>query len=74
MPSRKDSPVSFQLPQMVTTIDAVAAMAALMSVVASGDLTPMEAGELTKIVQAFAKIIETAELEQRIRKLEETTT
>jgi hypothetical protein len=59
---------------MVTTIDAVAAMAALMSVVASGDLTPMEAGELTKIVQAFAKIIETAELEQRIRKLEETTT
>ena len=27
-PPRKDSPVSFQLPRMVTTFDAVAAMAA----------------------------------------------
>lgn len=44
----------------------------LVGAVASGDLTPMEAAELTKIIQAFAKIIETAELKQRIRKLEET--
>jgi hypothetical protein len=71
-PPRKDSPVSFRLPPMVTTVDAVAAMAALVGAVASGELTPIEAGELTKIIQAFAKIIETAELEQRIRKLEET--
>jgi hypothetical protein len=70
-PPRKDSPVAFRLPPMVTTFDAVAAMAALVGAVASGDLTPMEASELTKIVQAFAKIIETAELEQRIRALEE---
>ncbi len=34
--------------------------------VVSGDLTPMEAGELTKIFQAFAKILETAELERRV--------
>ena len=39
--------------------------------VGRGDLTPTEAGELTKMVQAFAKIIETAELEDRVRKLEE---
>jgi hypothetical protein len=30
-----------------------------------------EAAELTKMVQAFAKIIETSELEERVRKLEE---
>ena len=34
-----------------------------------GTLT--EAAELTKMVQAFAKIIETAEFEERVRKLEE---
>jgi hypothetical protein len=39
--------------------------------VGQGDLTPTEAGELTKMVQASAKIIETAELEERVRKLEE---
>ena len=51
--------------------DAVPAMGALVKAVGRGDLTPAEAAELTKIVQAFAKIIETAELEERVRKLEE---
>ena len=40
----------------------------------TGDLTPAEAGELTKMVQAFAKIIETAELEERVRKLDQQMT
>ncbi len=70
-PPRKDSPVSFALQPMKASGDAVAAMAALVDAVAAGDLTPMEAGELTKMVQAFAKVIETAELEERICKLEE---
>ena len=46
-------------------------MGALVKAVGRGDLTPAEAAELTKMVQAFAKIIETAELEERVRKLEE---
>jgi hypothetical protein len=48
-------------------------MGALLKAVAEGDLTPTEAAELTRMVQAFAKIIETAEFEERIRKLEEAT-
>ena len=71
LPPRKDSPVAFDLPEMTTLNDAVPAMGALVKVVGQGDLTPAEAGELTKMVQAFAKIIETAELEERVRKLEE---
>ena len=59
------------LPEMKTLNDAVPAMGALVKAVGQGDLTPTEAGELTKMVQAFAKIIETAELEERVRKLEE---
>ena len=71
LPPRKDSPVAFDLPEMKTLNDAVPAMGALVKAVGQGDLTPTEAGELTKMVQAFAKIIETAELEERVRKLEE---
>jgi Family of unknown function (DUF5681) len=72
-PPRKDSPVAFDLPEMKTVSDAVLAMGALVKAVAEGDLTPTEAAELTRMVQAFAKIIETAEFEERIRKLEEAT-
>src|SRR6476646_4375167 len=71
LPPRKDSPVAFDLPEMKTLNDAVPAMGALVKAVGQGDLTPAEAAELTKMVQAFAKIIETAELEERVRKLEE---
>jgi Family of unknown function (DUF5681) len=71
VPPRKDSPVTFDLPEMKTLNDAVPAMGALVKAVGEGDLTPAEAAELTKMVQAFAKIIETAELEERVRILEE---
>ena len=72
-PPRKDGPVAFDMPEMKTVSDAVLAMGALVKAVAEGDLTPTEAAELTRMVQAFAKIIETAEFEERIRKLEEAT-
>jgi Family of unknown function (DUF5681) len=72
-PPRRDSPVAFDLPEMKTVSDAVLAMGALVKAVAEGDLTPTEAAELTRMVQAFAKIIETAEIEERIRKLEDAT-
>ena len=71
LPPRKDSPVAFVLPEIKTLNDAVPAMGALVKAVGQGDLTPTEAGELTKMVQAFAKIIETAGIEERVRKLEE---
>ena len=71
LPPRKDSPVTFNLPEMKTLNDTVSAMGAVVKAVGQGDLTPTEAAELTKMVQAFAKIIETAELEERVRKLEE---
>jgi Family of unknown function (DUF5681) len=71
LPPRKDSPVAFDLPEMKTLNDAVPVMGTLVKAVGQGELTLTEAGELTKMVQAFAKIIETAELEDRVRKLEE---
>jgi hypothetical protein len=72
-PPRKDSPVAFDLPELRTVSDATRAMGALVKAVADGDLTPTEAAELTRMLQAFAKIVEVAEFEGRIQKLEEVT-
>src|SRR6476660_2613429 len=52
LPPRKDSPVAFDLPEMKTLNDAVPAMGALVKAVGQGELTPTEAAELTKMVQA----------------------
>ena len=70
-PPRKDRPVPFALPKLETAADAVSATAALVSAVAEGELTPSEAGELSKLIEAFTKAMHTHELEERISRLEE---
>src|SRR4051795_2886313 len=52
-PARKERPVHFSLPPLEKPADAVTATAALVSAVAAGDLTPSEAGELSKLVDGF---------------------
>ena len=71
-PPRKDSFVVLELPKMETAGDAVKAIGAIVDAVSIGELTPSEADVLSRIVQQFSKTIETAELEQRIKALEET--
>jgi hypothetical protein len=48
LPARKDRPVRFELPQIKSLADAVAASAALLTAVAAGDLTPSEAADISK--------------------------
>ena len=43
--------------------------AELMSV-AGGDLTPSEAAELSKVIDGYARSLQTVELEERLSKLE----
>ena len=70
-PPRRDRPVPFALPKLETAAaDAVNATAALVEAVAAGELTPSEAGELSKLVEAFTKAMHTHELEERISRLE----
>jgi hypothetical protein len=69
-PARKDTPVSFDMPKLDTAADAIKAMAAIMSAVASGDLTPGEANELAKLVDTFTRAVEAHELDQRLKRLE----
>jgi Family of unknown function (DUF5681) len=69
-PARKDRPVYFALPDMKEAKDAVAASAAIVSAVAVGELTPSEAAELSKVVDSYARTLQTVELEDRLTKLE----
>jgi hypothetical protein len=67
LPPRKDRPVAFEFPQ----IDSVEAMAAIAAAVADGELTPMEAAELSKVVDAYTRTVETTDLAARLVRLEQ---
>jgi hypothetical protein len=69
-PPRKDRPVWFELPKMKESRDAVTASAAIVEAVASGDLAPSEAAELSKVVDGYARSLQTIEFEQRLSTLE----
>ena len=69
-PGRQRS-VRFKLPQLRSAADAASAMAAITAGVASGDVTPGEAAELSKLVEAYVKALEASEFDQRLRAIEE---
>jgi hypothetical protein len=69
-PARKDRPVWFDLPEMKEARDAVNASAAIVAAVANGDLTPMEASELGKLIESYARTLQAVEFEERLSKLE----
>ncbi len=70
LPARKDRPVSFTLPAISGVEDAKQALAAILSAVASGELTPSEASEVGKLVDGYVKSIEVTEVLTRLDKLE----
>ena len=70
LPPRKERPVMFTMPKLEKVEDAVKATAALAEAVANGEITPGEAGELSKLVDGFTKAVELHEIQQRLDKLE----
>jgi hypothetical protein len=69
-PPRKDRPVWFELPKMNEARDAVKASACIVEAVAAGELTPCEASELSKVVDSYARSLQTVEFEKRLSILE----
>jgi hypothetical protein len=53
--------------------DAAKAAAALLEAVAVGDLTPAEASELGKLIEAYIKALEATDFAERLDKLERMT-
>jgi hypothetical protein len=70
MPPRKDRPVMFALPKLETPADAVKATATLVEAVASGDLTPTEAEDLSRLVDRFVRAVETTDILVRLESFE----
>jgi Family of unknown function (DUF5681) len=71
LPARKDRPVAFDMPHIETVADSVLAAAAIAAAVADGELTPMEAAELSKVVDGYTRAVETADLAARLERLEQ---
>jgi hypothetical protein len=59
--------VAFEFPQIDSVEDATKAMAAFAAAVADGELTPMEAAELSIVVDGYTRAVETAEAAQLVR-------
>lgn len=70
IPPRKDRPINFELPPLVTTKDASVAMLKILEGVSRGELTPNEAGEISKVIENYADTVRLSELEQRIAEME----
>ena len=70
-PPRRERSVRFQLPALRSAADAASAMATLTAGVATGDVTPGEAAELSKLVGAFIAALAAHDLDQRLRTIEE---
>lgn len=70
IPPRKDRHVPFSFPKIGKAADAVTAAAAIVEAVAHGELTPSEAGELTRVLESYSRILEAADHEERLKRLE----
>jgi len=67
---RRERSVRFQLPALRSAADAASVMAALTAAVAIGEVTPSEASELSKLVEAYIKALEAHEFNQRLQTVE----
>jgi hypothetical protein len=56
----------FRITKMTGSNDAVGALATIVAAVAAGDLTPTEAAELSKVIDGYARTLQTAEFEERL--------
>ena len=70
-PPRRDRPIAFEMSTIETAEDVAKAGRALMTGVATGEITPAEAGDIMKLFEGLARTIEISELERRLRVLEE---
>jgi hypothetical protein len=72
-PARKDRPVRFALPPITSARDAADIAATIAEAVAAGHLTPGEAAEIGKVIEIYVKAYQTAELNDRVVRVEQMT-
>jgi hypothetical protein len=70
VPPRKDLPISFVLPEISNGQHLSQAAIGLLQAVADGGVTPVEAGNVMRLIEGVGKAIELGEIEARIAALE----
>lgn len=71
LPPCRERSVKFALPPIESAADIAAAMKAVTSALADGDITPGEAGTIASVVNTFVRAIETSDFERRLQEVEE---
>jgi hypothetical protein len=71
IPARKDRSITIKMPRVKGAADLPQALQAVMKAVAIGEITPGEGQALTAMLEDYRKSLELAELEARIKALEE---
>lgn len=71
VPARKDAPIEVDLPPVKTGEEALAASSAILEAVARGDVTPLEGAALAGLLDGHRRLIEVADFETRLTRLEE---
>lgn len=69
-PPRKGRPVVLDLPEIITAADLAEAQAVVIATMSRGDLTPDEAADVAKLLEAVGASIERRDLEARLAALE----
>jgi uncharacterized protein DUF5681 len=70
LPVRRGMPVAIKLPAITTAKDCVAAMSVVMGALAAGRISTIEASELSNVIDAARRTIETIEMETRLAAIE----
>jgi hypothetical protein len=71
LPPRRERPVRFKLPSLRAPADATLAMSEIAGAVAEAQITPCEAGEMARFVEAYIRSLEAGEFDMRLRAIEE---
>lgn len=69
-PVRRDRPITFEMPEITSAKDVSQATAALLAGVGRGEITPLEAAELGKLVQSHMAALSNEEILDRLARLE----
>ena len=70
VPPRKDRPIAFPLPVTEKPDDVGQALAAVLSAVAEGEITPSEGQAVASVLESQRKALELVDIERRLRALE----
>jgi hypothetical protein len=68
---RKGRPITLSLPFMSTPADVTAALSAIVSQMAEGEITPEEAAVAASVIETKRKALETEELDRRMTSIEQ---